>query len=108
MKSRERYAVVFVTVPGRKEGRKIASGIIESRLAACVNIIDKVESHYRWLGKVETAQECLLIIKTKSSLSEKLIGKIRRMHSYSVPEIIFFTVAGGDPHYLEWIGDETA
>ena len=108
MKRGAKYSVVFVTVPDKKTGRKIASGIIKLRLAACVSIIEKIESHYRWNGKIETAGECLLIIKTKSSLSEKLIKKIKILHPYSVPEIIFIPVSGGAPDYLKWIGDETA
>lgn len=107
MKRNEKFSVVFVTAPDIKESRKIASGILKSRLAACVNIVEKIESHYRWQGKIETASECLLIIKTKKSLSKKLIEKIKLLHSYSVPEIIFLPVTDGSQDYLSWIKKET-
>jgi len=107
MSNKEKYAVVFITAANKKEGRKIASGVLKSRLAACVNVIGKVESKYWWQGKIETAGECLLIIKTKKSLSKKLIEKIKLLHSYSVPEIIFLPVSEGNTDYLKWIEKET-
>ena len=107
MKQNQKYSVVFVTTPDKKEGRKIASGILKNRLAACVSIVEKIESHYRWQGKIEKSAECLLIIKTKKSLSQKLIKKIKETHSYKVPEIIFLTVADGSRDYLSWLEKET-
>ena len=107
MRNSEKYAVVLVAVSGRKEGRKIASAVLEDRLAACVNITEKVESHYRWQGKIEVAGEHLLIIKTKKMLFKALIKKIKSLHSYEVPEIIFLPITAGDPDYLGWLSRET-
>jgi len=107
MNKNQKYSVVFVTTANKKEGRKIASGVLKSRLAACVNIIGKVESKYWWQGKIKTAQEFLLIIKTRNFLSKKLIEKVKQLHSYSVPEIIFLPIVNGNPDYLKWIEKET-
>ncbi|GAF69650.1 unnamed protein product [marine sediment metagenome] len=103
----KKYAVVFVTAENIKAARKIARGVVKERLAACTNIIAKIESVYWWQGKIENSPESMLIMKTKVSLKKKLIKKIKKLHSYSVPEIIFLPIIEGNPDYLKWIGTET-
>lgn len=100
-------SVVFVTAANGKEARKIASVVVKERLVACVNIIKKIESIYWWHGKIEKSQEVLLIMKTKISLAKKLIIKVKSLHSYTVPEIIFLPIIEGNPDYIKWIEDET-
>ncbi len=100
--------VVFVTAANKKEAQKIASGLIREKLAACVNIVDSIHSLFRWQGKVDSAKEALLIIKTRRALVDKLIRRVKSSHSYDVPEIIALPVICGDKKYLEWIDESTS
>ncbi|MFH1228516.1 MAG: divalent-cation tolerance protein CutA [Planctomycetota bacterium] len=97
------YAVVFVTVPNMKAARGIAKSLVQSKLAACVNIIPVIESLYRWKGKLCEDKELLLIIKTKKAVFGKLADKIRSIHPYEVPEIISLPITAGDKPYLRWL-----
>ena len=95
--------VVLTTCSSIEEARTIASALVERQLAACVNIVPQVESIYRWKGDVETANECLLIIKTISSAFERLRAALVELHSYEVPECIELAVTDGSAEYLDWI-----
>jgi|SRR5450432_2617560 len=95
--------VVITTAGSENEARRIAQGLVERRLAACVNIIPRIESIYRWQGKVENATEWLLIIKTEISAFDRLRQAIQELHSYDVPECIMLQVADGSAAYLNWI-----
>jgi periplasmic divalent cation tolerance protein len=96
--------VVLVTCGSAKEARKIARAVVEQRLAACANIATSpVHSVYRWKGKVESAKEFLLIIKTTQARFAKLQAAIKRLHSYDVPEIIALPIAAAAADYLKWI-----
>jgi periplasmic divalent cation tolerance protein len=98
--------VVLVTCGSAKEGRKIARAVLEQRIAACANILaSPVQSVYRWKGKVESAKEFLLIIKTTQSRFAKLEAEVKRLHSYNVPEIIALPIAHGAAAYLNWISE---
>jgi periplasmic divalent cation tolerance protein len=97
--------LVLTTASSPEESRKIARALVESRLAACVNIIPKVESVYRWEGKVEEAEEYLLLIKTTADAFAAVREKIQQLHSYEVPECIALSVDDGSPAYLKWIDD---
>jgi periplasmic divalent cation tolerance protein len=95
--------VVITTAGSENEARQIAQTLVEHRLAACVNIIPRIESIYRWQGKVENATEWLLIIKTEASLFSRIGDAIKEMHSYDIPECIMFQVSDGIESYLNWI-----
>lgn len=97
------YVVVFITCADEKEGEKISQGLVEKKLVACVNLVPKIISRYWWQGKIETASEVLLIIKTKKSLVDKLITEVKKLHSYTVPEIIALPIIAGNKDYLAWI-----
>jgi periplasmic divalent cation tolerance protein len=97
--------LVLTTASSVEESKKIARALVESHLAACVNIIPKIESVYRWKGKVEEAQEYLLLIKTTAEVFPHLHEMIQRLHSYEVPECIALPVDDGSPAYLKWIDD---
>jgi len=98
--------VVLVTCSSAKEARKIARAVVEQRLAACANLVTSpVHSVYRWKGKVESAKEFLLIIKTTQSRFVELKDAVKRLHSYDVPEIIALPIARGSAAYLTWISD---
>ncbi|MBN1383703.1 MAG: divalent-cation tolerance protein CutA [Elusimicrobia bacterium] len=103
----KKCAVVFVTAENIKAARKIAQGVIRERLVACVNIVPKIESVYWWQDKIENSPESMLIMKTKVSLKRKLIDRIKKLHSYTVPEIIFLPIMAGNKDYLKWVGAET-
>ncbi len=97
------YTIIFVTVGNKKEAQKIAAGLIKQKLAACVNIIDKVDSVFFWESKIDKAREFLLMIKSKKEKLPKIIKLIKSLHSYKVPEIIALPIIAGDKPYLRWI-----
>ncbi len=99
------HIVIFVTTPNKKEASRIAEALIRSKSAACVNIIDKVRSLFWWKGKVDSAQECLLMIKTAKSKLPRVIKTVKSKHSYQVPEIIALPIIAGNKAYLKWIDD---
>lgn len=100
--------VVFVTAANPKEAKRIASALIRQKLAACVNILEKVSSLFWWQGRVDHAREALLIIKTRKALLSGLIKKVQSLHSYEVPEIIALPIIGGSKKYLKWIDESTS
>ena len=99
--------VIFITAANKKEAKRIAKGLIEEKLAACVNIVEHIESLFWWQSKVDQAKEVLLIVKTKQQLLNKLIKLVKSLHSYTVPEIIALPIIGGNSDYLNWIDDVT-
>ena len=100
--------VVLITCGSRAEGKKIARSAVGKRLAACVNVVTApVESVYRWKGKVESAREFLLIMKTTPRRFDALKEAIVRLHSYDVPEIIALPVQAGSKPYLQWVKSST-
>ena len=101
------YNVVFITASSKEEAEKISRGLLEARLAACVNIIGGVHSYFWWEGKIDKADEALLIVKTKKTHLAKLIKKVKMLHSYEVPEIIALPIVAGNKKYLDWIGSST-
>jgi periplasmic divalent cation tolerance protein len=99
--------VVLITVPGEDEASRIASTLINERLAACVNLVKNIRSLFRWEGKVEDESEFLMVVKTRSDIFERLSKRVNELHSYSVPEIIALPIIDGFEGYLQWIADET-
>ncbi len=101
------FIVIYCSVPNKKEGKEIAKILVESQLAACVNIIDKMESIFSWDGEFCEEKEALLIIKTKKELFENVKLMIQKLHSYTVPEVIALPIIEADDTYLKWIAHET-
>ena len=99
---------VYMTCASEKEAEDIGSVLVERRLAACANILPGMRSIYRWRGKVERAEEVVLIAKTRDSLVEELTEAVRAMHGYEVPCIAVLPITGGNPDFLAWIREETA
>jgi len=97
------YKLVLTTAGSQEEARIIARALVERRLAACVNIVPKVESIYRWKDAVEEAQEWLLLIKTSGGVFDQVRAVIQELHSYKVPECICLAIEDGSPGYLDWI-----
>jgi periplasmic divalent cation tolerance protein len=100
--------IVLTTAGSQEEARKIAHGLVERRLAACVNIAGPVESVFRWQGKVETEPEFLLVIKTTAAAFERVRDAIKELHSYELPECVMLSVEDGSAAYLNWIGESVA
>lgn len=101
------FVLVSTTVDSKAAADGLARAIVEEKLAACVQCT-AIKSTYRWKGEIETADEWLLLAKTRASLGEKLIAFIKESHSYEVPEAVVTPIAGGYPDYLAWIREETA
>ena len=97
------YLVVLVTAKDKKEARKISAALIKAKLAACVNIVDKVDSIFFWAAKLDRAKESLLVIKSRKEKLSQIIKLVRSLHSYAVPEIIAIPIIAGDKPYLRWI-----
>jgi periplasmic divalent cation tolerance protein len=101
--------VVMVTCGSRAEAKKIARAVVEARLAACANVMGSpVQSIYRWKGKVETAKEVLVLMKSTRKRFSALEREIRRLHSYETPEVIAVPIARGSTGYLRWIEESVA
>ena len=95
--------LVLTTAGSEQEARKIATELVERRLAACANILPRIQSLYRWEGKVESAEEFLLIIKSTKARSADVQAAIRELHSYDLPECIVLSIEDGSAEYLKWI-----
>lgn len=98
---------VYVTVGSDAGAHRIASAVIEERLAACANILPPVTSVYRWQGKVEQGTEHVLVLKTRAALFERLERRIKDMHSYECPCIVALPIEAGHPPFLRWLAEET-
>lgn len=102
-----REIIIFITTASGKEADSIARVLVKRKLAACVNIVPSVRSVYTWKGKVETAKECLLIVKTRRRLFNEVEKTVKRMHSYECPEIIAMAISKGSRDYLRWLKEST-
>lgn len=97
---------IYMTASSKAEAQKIGNALVESRLAACVNILDNMQSIYRWEEKVQEDAEVVLIAKTTDSLVSQLIDKVRSLHSYDCPCIVSLPVLDGYPPFLDWVETE--
>ena len=105
MENRENV-VIFITTGTDEEAHKVAEALLKNRDAACVNIVPRISSLFWWQDKLDSAQESLLIVKSKASLLSEIVRLVKEVHSYDVPEVIALPIIGGNPDYLEWIGKE--
>jgi periplasmic divalent cation tolerance protein len=104
----ERAVLVYTTWPSIVEAEQAGRAIVERRLAACVNILPGMISHYWWQGKLERADEVVMIIKTRASMAEPVHGAVKELHSYTTPAIMDLPVENVDPDYHAWIVGETS
>ena len=95
--------IAWITCRDHAQAVLIGRTLVEEQLAACVNILDGMESIYSWQGTLETARECVLVAKTFSHLSERLTERVVALHSYDVPCVLFMPVTGGNPAYVDWM-----
>jgi periplasmic divalent cation tolerance protein len=107
MAATEKYLLIMTTCPDMPAAEKIASELVDNSLAACVQLLPGIRSFFRWQGKVERADEILLLIKTTAQRYAEIENIINSLHSYEVPEIIAVPVTAGLRDYLNWIDDNT-
>jgi len=96
--------VVLSTCANAEEAERIGRLLLEQHLAACVTVLPEIRSIYRWKGALESAGECMLLIKTARSHFQSLSAALRQAHSYELPELLAIPVLDGSPEYLEWLG----
>ena len=105
--SGNKYLVVLVTVGSADEAAGLARTLVEERLAACGNLVERIRSIYRWKGKIEDEGETLLVLKTTAAQFEALRQRIVELHSYDVPEVIALEITDGHKPYLDWLDSNT-
>lgn len=103
----ERAVLVYTTWPSIVEAERAGRAILEQRLAACVNILPGMVSHYWWQGKIERAEEAVAIFKTRASLAQAVGTAVKAVHGYTTPSIMVLPVESADPDYQKWIVEET-
>lgn len=101
----ENAGIIFVTTESLEQAKKIAKVLVELRLAACVNISSPVTSIYHWDSQLQESQEFLLMIKALEKNYSKIEAKVKELHSYSNPEIIYMPITNGSKEYLKWLQD---
>ena len=102
MKKTDRI-IVLITTSSQEEAHEIAKSLVNHKKAACVNIVPRVNSLFWWQGKLESARESLLLVKTRASLFPEVAELVKRIHSYEVPEIIALPIIAGSEDYLKWL-----
>ena len=105
--AQKQAVVIFVTTSSSAEAAKIGRALVEEKLVACANIVPQVRSIYRWQGKICDEPEALMVLKTRSGRIQKIIKRVRSLHSYTVPEIIALPIVAGSKEYLRWIHEVT-
>ncbi len=100
-------AIAYITTATRDEALVLARTLVEERLAACANVIPGMTSLYHWQGQLEQSDEAVLILKTRQSLVEQLIGRVQVLHSYDCPCVVTWPIAAGNPEFLQWIETES-
>ncbi len=103
-----KHITVIMTAPNEEEGASIAKTLVEEKLLACVNIIPKIRSIYRWEGKICDEAEVMLIGKTGSMLAAAVVKRVKELHSYDVPEVICLPITTGSGDYLHWIEESVS
>ncbi|KAI1884500.1 hypothetical protein AGOR_G00227020 [Albula goreensis] len=99
------HSAAFITCPNEQVAKDLARGMVQKKLAACVNIVPKILSVYEWQGKIEEDNEVLLMIKTRSTKVPALAEYVRSNHPYEVAEVISLPIDQGNPPYLKWLGE---
>lgn len=99
--------MVYITTSSHEEAEIIGRNLVSKKLAACVNIIGNMKSIYHWEGKIETAEEVVIIAKTIKALVQELIENVKTLHSYECPCIVAIPIIDGNENFLKWIQNET-
>jgi periplasmic divalent cation tolerance protein len=102
------FRLLYVTAATREEAEKLATALVEERLAACANILGEISSVYWWQGKLTRDREVALTLKTRADLVEAAIARVKSLHSYTVPCVVALPLVAGNPDYFAWLAAETA
>jgi periplasmic divalent cation tolerance protein len=97
------YVIVLVTTADKQEAERIIRRLLDEKLIACANIISPVSSHFHWSGRIEKADECLVLMKSREDLFEELAETVKSLHSYEVPEILALPIINGSKIYIDWL-----
>jgi len=108
MKLKRKFAVVLVTAPDLKTGRKLARAALAARLVACANLIPRIESHYWWQRKIEAGAEVLLVMKTTTARLAALEKLVVAKHPYDTPEFVVLAIVRGNQRYVDWVQNSVA
>jgi periplasmic divalent cation tolerance protein len=98
------FIIVLVTTPNKAEAEQIAQTLLKEKLIACANIINPVTSFFHWSGKIDCAEECLVVMKSRRDLFSELVEHVKGLHSYEVPEVLALPIVEGSEAYLGWMG----
>ncbi len=101
------FSMIYCTAKNPREAERIAMSLLKERMIGCANIIPKINSLYRWKNKLQKENEALLIAKTRSTLVEKAINKIKAMHSYGIPCVLSLKIDKGNKKFFKWLEEET-
>jgi len=101
-------AIVYITTEDAGEAKGIARRLLEERLVACANIVEKISSLFWWEGEIEEDSEALLLVKSSKSRVQEVTARVKELHSYDVPDITVIPVEGGLEEYLNWVKEETS
>jgi periplasmic divalent cation tolerance protein len=99
------YIIILVTCKDKLEAEKIAQLLLEQRLIACGNIVNPVKSFFNWQGKIDNAEECLIVMKSRMDLFGQIAEQVKSLHSYEVPEVLALPIVEGSKAYLDWMKD---
>ena len=99
------YIIVLATTANKAEAEKISQALLKERLIACANIINPVTSFFFWSGKIDRAEECLVVMKSRRDLFGELAERLKGLHSYEVPEVLALPIVGGSAAYLGWMSE---
>jgi len=97
------YIVILVTCKDKQEAEQITQALLNERLIACGNIVNSVTSFFHWSGQIEKAEECLIIIKSRMNLFAQVVERVKKLHSYDVPEILALPIVDGSADYFDWM-----
>ncbi len=100
--------MVYITAKDKEEAERLGNILIEAKLAACINIIEKIESMFFWQDKIQQEAETVLLAKTRVALVGQLTEKVKQSHSYDCPCVVALPIIDGNPEFIDWIGEETA
>jgi periplasmic divalent cation tolerance protein len=99
------FIIVLVTTADKEEAEKISQALLNEKLIACANIVSPVASCFLWQGKIDKAEECLVVMKSRKDLFGELARRVKALHSYEVPEVLALPIVEGSVDYLAWIGN---
>ncbi len=98
------YIIILVTAKDKQEAEKITQALLSERLIACGNIVSPVTSFFSWFGKIDTAEECLIVMKSRVDLFSEVAERVKSLHSYEVPEVLALPIVDVSKAYLDWMG----